>query len=111
MLKLSESDNRLAQEIKKGVKLTRIERSKIRAGDKSILYEKMGLTEEHDLQALRSKFKISDEDLENEEALHEKLAGAEVLGQKKSRSRFHNRRIDNEKAHLEAMVHELHQRK
>ena len=63
MQKLSESDNKLAQEIKKGVKLTRLERSKIRAGDKSILYEKLGLTEDQDLNALRSKFKISDEDL------------------------------------------------
>jgi hypothetical protein len=48
-----------AHELKKGVKgLTRIEKGKIYGGDKTIMYEKLGLVEESDLERYRKKLGI-----------------------------------------------------
>lgn len=48
-----------AHDLKKGVKgLTRIEKSKIYGGDKTIMYEKLGLVEESDLERYRKKLGI-----------------------------------------------------
>lgn len=48
-----------AHELKKGVnKLTRIEKGKIYGGDKTIMYEKLGLVEEGDLERYRKKLGI-----------------------------------------------------
>lgn len=109
ILKTAQANDLDISGIKKSMgKLTSYERSKLRAGDKSILYEKLGLVEEKDIQRLQSQFRVKTEDLENEDALHEQLGETQVLGQKKSKSVRHNRRIDLQKEHLEKMVHELH---
>jgi hypothetical protein len=48
-----------AHDLKKGVKgLTRIEKGKIYGGDKTIMYEKLGLVEESDLEKYRKKLGI-----------------------------------------------------
>ena len=57
LTKLAASQTVHVSEIKKSVgKLTRIEKSRIKAGDKTILYEKLGLVEEKDLLQYQSKF-------------------------------------------------------
>ena len=40
-------------------KLTRLEKSQLKKGDKTILYEKLGLLEEKDLQEKFAKFKVT----------------------------------------------------
>ena len=51
---------------KKAGSLTRIEKRKLYGGDKSILYEKLGLVEEQDLEKYRKKFGIKkDVNLDN----------------------------------------------
>lgn len=81
--------------IKKSVgKLTNIEKSRIKAGDKSVLYEKLGLVEEKDLKQLQSKFSLKKEDMEDEQNLSQIISEANVLSKKKSSSRRHNLRID-----------------
>lgn len=46
-----------AHDLKKKVKgLSRIEKGKIYGGDKTIMYEKLGLVEESDLERYRKKF-------------------------------------------------------
>ncbi len=48
-----------AHELKKTVKgLTRIEKGKLYSGDKTIMYEKLGLVEESDLERYRKKLGI-----------------------------------------------------
>lgn len=48
-----------AHELKKSVKgLSKIEKRKLYGGDKTILYEKLGLVEENDLEKYRKKFGI-----------------------------------------------------
>ncbi len=48
-----------AHDLKKKVKgLTRIEKGKIYGGDKTIMYEKLGLVEESDLEKYRKKLGI-----------------------------------------------------
>jgi hypothetical protein len=48
-----------AHDLKKGVKgLTRIEKGKLYSGDKTIMYEKLGLVEESDLERYRKKLGI-----------------------------------------------------
>ena len=75
ILRLAQSKTLDISEIKKSVgKLTRLEKSRIKAGDKTILYEKLGLVEEKDLHALQSKFSLKKEDLEDEEHLSEVIS-------------------------------------
>jgi hypothetical protein len=57
MNKLASSRTLDISEIKKSVgKLTSLEKSRIKAGDKTILYEKLGLVEDKDLTSLQHKF-------------------------------------------------------
>ena len=44
-------------------KLTRIEKRAIKGGDKSILYERLGLLEEKDLKGYLAKFSMKKEDV------------------------------------------------
>ena len=54
MLKVDQSAS--AHELQKKVKgLTRIEKGKIYSGDKTVIYEKMGLVEESDIEKYRKK--------------------------------------------------------
>ena len=55
----SNTDNLLATEMKKEIgKLTKIEKVALKKGDKTILYEKLGLVEESDLRDYQKKFGI-----------------------------------------------------
>jgi hypothetical protein len=57
MNKIASSRTLDISEIKKSVgKLTSLEKSRIKAGDKTILYEKLGLVEDKDLTSLQHKF-------------------------------------------------------
>jgi hypothetical protein len=62
--------------------LTRIEKGKIYGGDKTIMYEKLGLVEESDLERYRKKLGIrkgvdlTEIDLENVDAILEASAQA-----------------------------------
>ena len=80
-------------EIKSKVgKLTRIEKRKIKGGDKTLLYERLGLLEEKDLKQYYAKYGIKQENIDDQAALEEELAGRTKLGRRKSKSRFHNRK-------------------
>lgn len=66
ILKLAQSNTLDVSSLKKSVgKLTRLEKSRIKAGDKTILYEKLGLVEEKDLSRLQHQFKIKSADMED----------------------------------------------
>ena len=72
-----------AHELKKNVKkLTRIEKGKLYAGDKTIMYEKLGLVEEADLERYRKKLGIkrgvdlTEIDMEDVDAMLEASAQA-----------------------------------
>ncbi len=55
-IKQIESDNQPMDELKKKVKgLSRMEKRKLYSGDKTIMYEKMGLVEESDIEKYRKK--------------------------------------------------------
>ena len=69
-------------------KLTRQEKNAIRGGDKSVLYEKLGLLEEKDLKAYYAKYGMKGSEATSAEDLEEELLGRTKLGKRKSRSRF-----------------------
>ena len=80
--------------------MTRLEKRQIKGGDKSILYEKLGLLEEKDLKNYYSKFGIKNAESLDEEELKNELMDKTTLGKKGSRSRFKRRREASEKEHL-----------
>ena len=58
--KLAQSGKVQVHEIKSKIgKLTRLEKRAIKGGDKSILYQRLGLLEEKDLKGYQSKFGIN----------------------------------------------------
>ena len=54
-------------------KLTRLEKTQLKKGDKTILYEKLGLLEEKDLKAKFAKFKVNQNDMEDQDELIEQV--------------------------------------
>lgn len=76
-----------SDEIKKSIgKLTRWEKRRIKGGDKTILYHKLGIAEEADIERLKKKFGgVSALDEQN---LEEVLEGRSALGRKKSRRKL-----------------------
>ena len=52
-------------------KLTRLEKRAIKGGDKSVLYERLGLLEEKDLKGYLSKFSMKKHDIHDSEQLQE----------------------------------------
>ena len=93
---LSVDHSQRAHELKKSVKgLTNIEKRKLYGGDKTILYEKLGLIEETDIEKYRKKFGIkkgidlTQVDLEDVDSILEQsalLKGEEPGASKKKRS-------------------------
>jgi len=73
-------------------KLTRLEKRAIKGGDKSILYEKLGLLEEKDLSSYYTKFGIKKGEVGGHEDLAGELESKSNLGRKGGRSRFKKRR-------------------
>ena len=64
-------------------KLTRQEKQAIKSGDRSILYERLGLLEEKDLNSYYSKFGIRKEEVADENQLAEELMGKSNIGKKR----------------------------
>jgi hypothetical protein len=89
---------------KKMGKLTRLEKRAIKGGDKSIIYEKLGMLEESDIQAYKGKYGVKEEDLDDAESLRESLSDKSRLGNKKTRSRFHRKKEAANKEHFVSMV-------
>lgn len=86
-------------------KLTRIEKRKIKGGDKTLLYERMGLLDEKDLKQYYAKYGIKQDSITGQEQLQEELEGRTKLGRRKIRSRFHNMKEQQDKDLL-MKVHE-----
>ena len=64
-------------------KLTRIEKRAIKGGDKSVLYERLGLLEEKDLKSYYQKFGMKKDDVYDGANLSESLESKSALGKKK----------------------------
>lgn len=64
-LKLAESTDALkVHDMKKAVgKLTRLEKQQLKSGDKTVLYERLGLLEEKDLKLYQSKYGLKSEQM------------------------------------------------
>ena len=70
--KLASSGTIQAHDVKSKIgKLTRIEKRAIKGGDKSILYERLGLLEEKDLKGYLSKFSMNKNDIHDGNSLQE----------------------------------------
>ena len=64
--KAASGEGFLVNEMKKKMgKLTRLEKRAIKGGDKSIIYEKLGMLEESDIQAYKGKYGVKEEDLDD----------------------------------------------
>lgn len=89
-------------DMKKAVgKLTRNEKRAIKSGDKTLLYQRLGLLEDADIQQYQSKFGIKNEQMSSEN-LTEALADKTLLGKK--RSNFKKKREQGLKDHFVEMV-------
>lgn len=102
-------------EIKKKMKgLTRLEKRKLYGGDKTIMYEKMGLVEESDIEKYRKKLGIkkgidlTTKDAEEVEAIVEEAANAQMMenGKKKKVNFFTKRNLDFNKEEFKKIVKE-----
>lgn len=70
--KLASSGSIQAHDVKSKIgKLTRIEKRAIKGGDKSVLYERLGLLEEKDLKGYLSKFSMNKNDIHDGNSLQE----------------------------------------
>ena len=69
-------------------KLTKFEKQAIKSGNRQVLYEKLGLLEERDLQSMYSKFGIKKGNVTSEADLQEQLEGVTKIGKKRQRSRY-----------------------
>ena len=103
------------QEMKKRVKgLTRMEKRKLYGGDKTIMYEKMGLVEESDIEKYRKKLGLSKDidllslDVDDLELLLDEQAVEEGGGFKSKRNSFFKRRLkDFNKEELKKILAEF----
>lgn len=64
-------------------KLSKSEKVNLRKGDKTVLYEKLGLLEEKDLKIYQAKFGIKSDQMTNESDLLENLKDKSIIGDKK----------------------------
>lgn len=79
---MSQGDN--SDEIKKSIgKLTRWEKRRIKAGDKTLLYQRLGIAEEQDIDRLKKRFGV--EGKLEEQNIEEVLEGKTNIGRKRSR--------------------------
>lgn len=83
-------DGLLVHDLKKAVgKLSKSEKVSLRKGDKSVLYEKLGLIEEKDLKAYQSKFGIDNDQMKSEQDLVENLKDKHMISEKRQKSKYH----------------------
>ena len=84
---LEKGDN--SEEIKQKIgKLTRQEKRRIKAGDKTVLFQKLGIADEEDIDKLKRRFGVKSK--QDEENLDEVLASKSNLGKKTSRRKIAN---------------------
>ena len=82
---LQKGDN--SDEIKKRVgKLTRLEKRRIRGGDKTLLFSRLGIADESDIDKLKKKFGIKTQ--EEEENIEEVLETRSNVGRRKARRKL-----------------------
>ena len=73
-----------SQEIKKRIgKLTRWERRRIKGGDKTLLYTRLGIAEESDIDVLKKKFGVKN--VHDESNIDEMIDEKTNIGRKRSR--------------------------
>jgi hypothetical protein len=102
----------VVHDMKKAVgKLTKVEKVALKKGDKTILYEKLGLLEEKDLKLYQTKFGINDEQMQTEEDLIENLKDKTIISRKRTRSRYHKAREASGKEHFVSMLHQMEEDK
>jgi hypothetical protein len=102
----------VVHDMKKAVgKLTRVEKVALKKGDKTILYEKLGLLEEKDLKLYQTKFGIKNEQMTNEEDLIENLKDKTIISHKRTRSKYHKAREAMGKEHFVSMLHQMEEDK
>ena len=96
MLKLLEKGDE-SDAIKKSIgKLTRLEKRRIKAGDKTLLFKRLGIADDEDIDRIKKKFGIKEE--ENEE-IASVLESKTNIGRKRSR-----RKVAKEQAVKEDLV-------
>lgn len=83
----------------------------MRKGDKTILYEKLGLLEEQDLKAYQTKFGIKNDQMTSEADLLENLKDKNIIGVRRQRSRYHKARQEQGKEHFVSMMHQINEEK
>lgn len=69
-----------------------MEKRQLKAGDKTVLYEKLGILDESDLKVYQKKFGVKADQMDDEEALSATLADKTIIGKKKGKSRYHRAR-------------------
>lgn len=78
--KLELGDN--SDEIKKSIgKLSRWEKKRVRSGDKTVLFQRLGIAEEEDIDKLKKKFGVKGK--MDEENIDEVLSGVSLIGRKR----------------------------
>lgn len=92
-------------------KLTKSEKVSLRKGDKSVLYEKLGLIEEKDLKAYQSKFGIDKDQMKTEEDLAKNLEDKHMISEKRQKSKYHKQRELEGKTQFLSIVHQLKEQK
>ena len=92
-------------------KLTKLEKRAIRGGDKTVLYERLGLLEEKDLKKYFSKYGIKKGEVTSEQALEEELEGKSNIGRRRTHSKFAQKREAEDKEHLMTIYHDLEKQK
>ncbi len=110
--KLAASGQIQVHDIKHSIgKLTKMEKQAIKGGDKSVLYEKLGLLEEKDLKNYYAKFGIKKGEIVDEKELQEELLTKTALGKRRSRSRYAKRKEALQKEHFVNIYHDLEEQK
>lgn len=98
--------------MKKAVgKLTRQEKAQLKSGDKTVLYEKLGLLEEKDLKLYQTKFGIKNEQMTNEESLKNILADKSNIGKRSLKSGYQQKKELASKDHFVSMMHQFEEDK
>jgi len=93
-------------EIKKSIgKLTRMEKRRIKAGDKTVIFQRLGIAEEEDIDRLKRRFGVKSK--QDEQNIDEILESATNLGKKRSRRKVANEQMA--KDNLKSMIEERNQ--
>ena len=87
-----------SEQVKKSIgQLTRQEKRKIKSGDKSILFSKLGIASEQDIDKLKSEFGIAKNVEIDVDNIDEILENTTKIGRKKSRFKLRNEAAEKER--------------